>query len=65
LQLDAAAEAAWIASIAARHFEENCTIGDFGLAEYNLDVAIVHLREAAAQFRLWQGKPLPTREAGQ
>jgi hypothetical protein len=24
--------------------------------------AVLHLREAAAQFRKWQGKPLPARE---
>jgi hypothetical protein len=64
LQIEAAVEAAHIASISARHFCENVAIGDIAVAEHNLSVAITHLREATAQFRAWQGKPL-SREASQ
>jgi hypothetical protein len=63
LTLDAAAGAAHVASISARHFVDNCEIGDFRVAEYNLRVAVTHLREAAAMFREWQGKPLRQGEA--
>lgn len=57
-----ASEAAHIASVYARHFVDDMEIGDLWSAEHDMRGAILHLREAAAQFRKWQGKPLPARE---
>jgi hypothetical protein len=58
-----ASEAAHIASVYARHFVEDMEIGDLWSAEHDMRGAILHLREAAARFREWQGKPpLPARE---
>ena len=57
-----ASEAAHIASVYARHFVDDMEIGDLWSAEHDMRGAILHLREAAAKFRKWQGKPLPTRE---
>jgi hypothetical protein len=51
--------------VSARHFVEDIEMGNTWLAEHNLRMAVLHLREAAAKFREWQGKPLPTREAAQ
>ena len=62
LTIEYASEAAWIASVYARHFVEDVEIGDLWSAEHDMRGAILHLREAAAQFRKWQGKPLPARE---
>src|ERR1700730_10558771 len=59
---EAASEAAHIASVYARHFVEDMEIGDVWSAEHAMRGAVLHLREAAAQFRKWQGKPLPARE---
>jgi len=62
LTIEYASEAAWIASVYARHFVEDVEIGDLWSAEHDLNGAILHLREAARMFREWQGKPLPARE---
>ena len=62
LTAEYASEAAHIASVYARHFVEDMEIGDLWCAEHDMRGAILHLREAAAQFRKWQGKPLPARE---
>ena len=62
LNAEYASEAAHIASVYARHFVENMEIGDLWSAEHDMRGAILHLREAAAKFREWQGKPLPARE---
>ena len=62
LNAEYACEAAHIASVYARHFVEDMEIGDIWCAEHDMRGAILHLREAAAQFRKWQGKPLPARE---
>ncbi len=51
-------EAAHIASVYARHFVEDMEIGDLWSAEHDMRA----LREAAAKFREWLGKPLPARE---
>jgi hypothetical protein len=57
-----ASEAAHIASVYARHFVEDMEIGDLWSAEHDMRGAVLHLREAAARFREWQGKPFPARE---
>ena len=62
LTAEGASEAAHIASVYARHFVEDMEIGDVWSAEHDMRGAVLHLREAAAQFRKWQGKPLPARE---
>ena|ERR1700736_897037 len=62
LNAEYACEAAHIASVYARHFVEDMEIGDVWSAEHDMRGAVLHLREAAAQFRKWQGKPLPARE---
>ena len=62
LNAEYASEAAHIASVYARHFVEDMEIGDLWSAEHAMRGAILHLREAAAKFRDWQGKPLPARE---
>jgi hypothetical protein len=62
LNAEYASEAAHIASVYARHFVEDMEIGDLWSAEHDMRGAILHLREAAAKFREWQGKPLPARE---
>ena len=61
LNAEYASEAAHIASVYARHFVENMEIGDLWSAEHDMRGAVLHLREAAAKFREWQGKPLPAR----
>jgi hypothetical protein len=65
LNAEYACEAAHIASVYARHFVEDMEIGDVWSAEHDMRGAVLHLREAAARFREWQGKPLPAREGGQ
>ena len=62
LTAEGASEAAHIASVYARHFVEDMEIGDLWSAEHDMRGAILHLREAAAKFREWQGRPLPARE---
>ena len=62
LTAEHAVEAAHIASVYANHFVDDMEIGDLWSAEHDMRGAILHLREAAARFREWQGKPLPTRE---
>jgi hypothetical protein len=59
LTAEYAVEAARIASIYAAHFVEDMGIGDLWAAEHDMRGAVLHLREAAAKFREWQGKPLP------
>jgi hypothetical protein len=61
LTIEYAVDAAHIASVSARHFVEDIEIGDMWSAEHDLRMAVLHLKEAAAKFREWQGKPLPTR----
>jgi hypothetical protein len=61
LTAEYAVEAARIASIYAAHFVEDMGIGDLWAAEHDMRGAVLHLREAAAKFREWQGKPLPAR----
>jgi hypothetical protein len=58
LTAEYAVEAARIASIYAVHFVEDMGIGDVWSAEHDMRGAVLHLKEAAAQFREWQGKPL-------
>jgi hypothetical protein len=62
LNAEYASEAAHIAGVYARHFVEDMEIGDVWSAEHDMRGAVMHLKEAAAKFREWQGKPLPTRE---
>ena len=62
LNAEYACEAAHIASVYARHFVENMEIGDLWSAEHDMRGAVMHLKEAAAKFREWQGKPLPALE---
>jgi hypothetical protein len=61
LTLEYAVEAAWVASVSARHFVENIEIGRVVSAEADMACACRHLTEAARMFREWQGKPLSTR----
>jgi hypothetical protein len=61
LNAEYASEAAHIASVYARHFVEDMEIGDLWAAEHDMRGAVLHLREAAAKFSEWQGKPLPAR----
>jgi hypothetical protein len=61
LNAEYASEAAHIASVYARHFVEDMEIGDVWSAEHDMRGAVTHLKEAAAKFREWQGKPLPAR----
>ncbi len=53
-----ASAASHIASVYARHFVEDMEIGDVWSAEHDMRGAVMHLKEAAAKFREWQGKPL-------
>jgi hypothetical protein len=62
LTAEGASEAAYIASVYARHFVDDMEIGDLWSAEHDMRGAILHLREAARMFREWQGTPLPARE---
>jgi hypothetical protein len=48
----------------AHHFVEDMEIGDVWAAEHDMRGAVMHLKEAAAKFREWQGKPLPARGGG-
>ena len=57
-----ASEAAHIASVYAHHFVEDMEIGDVWFAEHDMRGAVMHLKEAAAKFREWQGKPLANKE---
>ena len=61
LTAEYAVEAAHIAAQYANHFVEDMEIGDLWSAEHDMRGAVLHLREAAAKFREWQGKPLPAR----
>jgi hypothetical protein len=62
LTAEGASEAAHIASVYARHFVEDMEIGDVWAAEHDMRGAVMHLKEAAAKFREWQGKPLANKE---
>jgi hypothetical protein len=62
LNAEWASEAAHIASVYARHFVEDMEIGDVWSAEHDMRGAVIHLKEAAAKFREWQGKPLTNKE---
>jgi hypothetical protein len=62
LNAECASEAAHIASMYARHFVEDMEIGDVWSAEHDMRGAVLHLKEAAAKFREWQGKPLANKE---
>jgi hypothetical protein len=62
LTAEYAVEAAHVASVYARHFVEDMEIGDLWSAEHDMRGAVMHLKEAAAKFREWQGKPLANKE---